>query len=425
MARSTRFAKLETRAVRLRLPVAKKPVFVKIGPRVGLGYRRNQTAGTWVVRVADGKGGNWTKAIGNADDFDEANGNSLLNFWQAQEKARAIGRIDHDGHAGVKPTTVRQALNSYEADLKTRGGDTGNVTRVRPHLPAGLRDKVVALLTSHDLRKWRDSLAKTLAAATVNRTCAAFKAALNLVADHDERVLNRRAWETGLATIPDAEQSRNVILPETTVRQIIAEAHKHSTQFGLLVEVAAITGARVSQLARIEIQDLQGDRADPRLMMPTSNKGKGAKKVMRRPVPIPAGLAARLRALTADRPAGAPLLVKPSGEPWKKSDHSRLFRHAAKGAEQDPAEVTIYALRHSNIARQILAGVPIRVVAVNHDTSIAMLERTYSRFIGDHSDALARSALLDTGMVADSNVIPPGCDQGLDIERLGPSAVRR
>ena len=68
MARSTRSTKLETRSARLRLPVAKKPVFVKIGPSVGLGYRRNQTAGTWVARVADGKGGNWTKAIGTADD---------------------------------------------------------------------------------------------------------------------------------------------------------------------------------------------------------------------------------------------------------------------------------------------------------------------------------------------------------------------
>jgi hypothetical protein len=131
-------------------------------------------------------------------------------------------------------------------------------------------------------------------------------------------------------------------------------------------------------------------------MMPTSRKGRGAKRIMRRPVPIPAGLAARLRALTTDRVPTAPLLVKPGGKPWKKSDHSRLFRRAAKAAGLDPSEVTIYALRHSNIVRQILAGVPIRVVAVNHDTSIAMLERTYSRYIGDHADALARAALLDT-----------------------------
>ncbi len=410
MARSTRSAQLETRSSRLRLPVAKKPVFVKIGPGVGLGYRRNQSAGTWVVRVADGRGSNWTKAIGLADDFDSANGASVLDFWQAQGHARLLARRDLTGDEDVvKPITVAQALKSYEQDLKTRGGDAGNVSRVKAHLRHGLRDQAVTLLSSRELRRWRDSLAKTLASATVNRTCAAFKAALNLVADHDERIVNRRAWETGLATIPDAEQSRNVILPETTVRQIIAEAHKHSAQFGLLVEVAAITGARVSQLARVEIQDLQADRADPRLLMPTSNKGKGVKKIMRRPVPILAGLAARLQALTADRPPVAPLLVKPSGEPWKKSDHSRLFRRAAKGAEQDPAKVTIYALRHSNIVRQILAGVPIRVVAVNHDTSIAMLERTYSRFIGDHSDALARTALLDTGIAVDDDVVPaPG-----------------
>jgi len=72
----------------------------------------------------------------------------------------------------------------------------------------------------------------------------------------------------------------------------------------------------------------------------------------------------------------------------------------------DPSKVTIYALRHSAIVRQILAGVPIRVVAVNHDTSIVMLERTYSRYIGDHSDGLARRALLDTTIPPNDNVVP-------------------
>jgi hypothetical protein len=76
------------RTARLKLPVARKPVFVKVGPRVGLGYRRTQTAGTWVVRVADGKGGYWTKAPGTADDFDEPNGNTVMDFWQAQDSAR-------------------------------------------------------------------------------------------------------------------------------------------------------------------------------------------------------------------------------------------------------------------------------------------------------------------------------------------------
>jgi hypothetical protein len=66
-----------------------------------------------------------------------------------------------------------------------------------------------------------------------------------------------------------------------------------------------------------------------------------------------------------------------------------------KPAGQDPAEVTIYALRHSSIVRQLLAGVPVRIVAAGHDTSVAMIERNYSRFITDHADALVRGAMLN------------------------------
>lgn len=77
---------LETRTSRLKLAVAKKPVFVKIGPGIGLGYRRNKTAGTWVARVADGNGGNWTKAIGNADDFDDADGNHVLTSGRRRRR---------------------------------------------------------------------------------------------------------------------------------------------------------------------------------------------------------------------------------------------------------------------------------------------------------------------------------------------------
>jgi integrase len=407
MARSARAAKLETRAARLKLPVAKKPVFAKIGLRVGLGYRRNQTAGTWVLRVADGRGGNWTKAIANADDFEEADGNNTLDFWQAQDRARVIARVGRDGDGdNGRPVTVKRALDRYEADLKTRSGDIANVDRVRVHLSETLASKRVALLTARDLRHWRDGLAKRLAPATVNRTAGALKAALNLVADHDERIVSRQPWDMGLATIPDAEESRNVILSESAIHAIIAEANQESAEFGLLVEVAAVTGARVSQLARLEVQDVQSDRADPRLMMPSSRKGRGQKKITRRPVPIPTALATRLWSATADKTASAALLLKPSGAVWKRSDHSRLFRRTAIRAGLDPSEVTIYALRHSAIVRQILAGVPIRVVAVNHDTSIAMLERTYSRYIGDHSDALARRALLDTTVSTSTNVVP-------------------
>ena len=314
---------------------------------------------------------------------------------------------------------MRDALDSYEADLKVRSGDTGNVGRVRCHVPDRLLDKPVASLTSHDLRKWRDGLLAMLAPATVNRTCAAFKAALNLIAtDSAQPIIRRQAWQSGLASIPDAEESRNGVLEEDIVRRIIVEAHKHSTAVGHLVEVAAVTGARISQIARLQVRDLQADRLDPRLMMPTSRKGRGKKTIREQPVPMPTALARRLADAAQDRPETAPLLTKPvigrwHGGPWKKSDHDRPFEAIVERCgladwEQlgYPAKVTIYALRHSSIVRQIKANVPIRIIAVNHDTSVAKIESNYSRYIGDHTDALTRAALLDTAEPTTGNMVP-------------------
>jgi integrase len=418
MPRRVRASNLETRSSRLGLPIAKKPIFVRVNPGVGLGYRRNRTGGTWVVRVADGKGRNWTEAIGLADDYDEANGETILDYWQAQDKARARAAAKQ-GNAIKKPATLREALDNYETDLKTRGGDSGNVARVRGHLPERLLNKAVAGLTWSELRKWRDGLAAKLAPATVNRICAGLKAALNLTAaDPEQRISTRQAWEAGLATILDAEESRNVVLKEEVVRQVIGKAYNHSPEFGLLVEVAAVTGARVSQIARLKAQDLQVNRADPRLMMPTSRKGRGKKKIAQRPVPISVGLARRLAEAVKDQPGTAPLLTKPtngrwSGGPWKKSDHARPFEEIVERCGLAdwqqlgyPAEVTLYALRHTSIVRAILANVPLRVIAANHDTSVVMIERNYSAFITDHSDAIARAALLDTVEPEAENVVP-------------------
>ena len=413
MPRRTREAKLETRSARLRLPVAKKPVFVKIGRGVGLGYRRNMTSGTWVIRVTRG-GKDWAKAIGTADDFDLADGTTVLDFWQAQDWARAAaseGRA-RDG-SDDRPLTISGALGRYAADLKIREGDTANVARVRKHLSAGLAAKSIILVTARDLLSWRDSLGKELAPATINRTANSLKAALNLAADHDERITSRRAWQVGLAPLRGAEETRNVILADAVIRTIINAAYEENTELGLLVEVAAVTGARTSQIARLDVQDLQDGRIDPRLMMPRSRKGR-EKKITRRPVPIPPSLAAKLRDSVGGRQLDAPLLSTPvkrrnpssKSLRWGRSDHAKLFARAVRAAGLDPNEVTIYALRHSNIVRQLLAGVPVRVVAVNHDTSVVMIERTYSRYIGDHADALARKALLDLGAPAAGNVVP-------------------
>jgi integrase len=196
-----------------------------------------------------------------------------------------------------------------------------------------------------------------------------------------------------LAGLPDSNTARDVALPEADVRAIVAATYVVDPALGLWAETAAIAGARPSQLARLDVADLQDGRDDPRLLMPSSLKGKGRKRIDRRPVPIPAGLAAKLRQASSGRPPDAPLLPKADGTRWRSSDHSRPFAEAAALAALPGT--TAYALRHSSIIRALLAGVPVRVVAALHDTSTAIIETNYGACISDHSDAVSRRALLD------------------------------
>jgi integrase len=227
-------------------------------------------------------------------------------------------------------------------------------------------------------------------AASVVRTANALKAALNLAAATDERIVNRDAWKVGLAAIPGgASEARNVILDEKDMRAIVAAAYRVGKEFGEFVDVIAVTGARPSQVARLQGDDVQLGK-QPRLMMPVSRKGRGTKKATHRPVPITEALAGRLKGRKGV------LLLRPDGNPWDQHSHGRGFAGIVKDAGLDPSVVTIYALRHTSIVRQLLANVPVRVVAALHDTSVVMIERTYSRYIADHADELARATLPET-----------------------------
>jgi integrase len=405
-----RAAKLETPTARRRLAVRKKPYWTTISPSIHLGYRRNAGAGTWSVRVAD-SGVEWIKKIAVADDLESAAPPAVLNYWQAVDAARALARRQ-PGSADdeSRPVTVSEALTLYEKDLVARGGSPYNAAHPRIHLTGVLLNKPVALLGATELRKWRDGLlAKGLAPGTVNRTKTGLRAALELAAAHDPRITNERAWKMGLAALPDAHVARNVILTDEEVRRIVAAAYDHDRALGLMVEVAAVTGARLSQLARLEVVDLQADGSEPRLLMPLSAKGRRRdKRHERRPVPIPPALAVVLKQEAVGRASEAPLLLRSNGERWghgRRRHHRNDFRAVAEAAGLDPDVVTLSALRYSSIVRQLVANTPIRVVAAMHDTSVKMIERTYSRYIAEHTDTLARRALLDIAPPAIANIV--------------------
>jgi integrase len=404
-----RVAKLETATARRKLPVRKKPFYVTVSPGIALGYRRNIGGGSWSARCT-GQGADWIKRIGLADDLEPEDGKHVLTYWQAIDMARALARRQPGADDTNRPVTVAEALDRYQRDLESRGADAQNANRVRRHLTPTLAGKPVALLTTNDLRHWRDSLvSKGVAPATINRTRAGLRAALELAASLDDRITNRSAFRLGLKGLPGGKNARRIVLPDADVLRIVEAAYQEDRAFGVLVEVLAQTGARVSQAARLRCTDLQNDRGDPRLMMPASYKGRSEKEKQRVAVPIPAALAALLAELRGDRPDDAPLLLKSDGTPWlktNKSEHWNLFRGVASRAGFDPDLVTSYCLRHSAVCRRLLAGTPVSVVARLHDTSAREIEAHYAAYILDVAgDAISRKGLLDIAQGGDENVV--------------------
>ncbi len=374
-------------------------------------YRRNKTNGTWVLKASDGHGKYWTKVIAEADDYDESNGKTILNFFEAQDQAKKLARGD-DGSTGTAPITVDSALKDYRRDLVSRNANPYNADWPRLHLTSVLLSKPVALLAATELNKWRDGLLGSIAPATINRLCGCLCAALELATQHDERIKNRQAWEVGLAGLPDAQEARNVIISDAKAREFVRSAYGLDHQFGLLADTLAITGARPSQAARLRVEDLRDHPVRPKLAMPKSGKGgsrnRSAKKAERYSVPITVQLAAKLKQAAKGRADDAPLLLQSDGNAWGDNPGQRYHREVDKVVTAiglDPDEVTMYALRHSSIVRLLLQNVPIRLVASLHNTSVAMIERTYSKYITEHSDDISRRALLQHELPMGENVV--------------------
>ena len=213
--------------------------------------------------------------------------------------------------------------------------------------------------------------------------------------------------------MPDAREARNVIISDDKVRELIAAAYRLDHQFGLLTDTLAITGARPSQAVRLRVEDLHNHPLRPKLMMPKSAKGGGrnrsVKKAERYSVPITTQLAAKLKAAAKGRADNVPLLPQSDGSPWADNPGQSYHRDVNKVVTAiglNPAEVTMYSLRHSSIVRMLLRNVPIRLVASLHNTSVAMIERHYSKYITEYSvDDITRAGLLSEPVAAGDNVV--------------------
>jgi len=422
---------IEDRAYRLGLSVHTKPQgWVQIAPGVWLGYRRNKGPGTWSIRVSNKKRGYWTDSVGTADDDPTVAG--TLTYWEAVTAALKLAGTSNSG-----PLTVEQAIDAYNVH---KGGDSNwrgvallfglikgrGIDKARHPLLT----RLVSSLTPADLRPFKADLVKGgMSPETVQRNLKNVSAMFNLAAkDNPTTITNAYAWKQAFGDL-NAEHSEPVkkTMTESEVRAVVTAAYALDTQFGLLIELLAITGVRRSQLMRLKVGDFH-DGKKPTFNMPSSRKSR-TKKITYGPSPVLPHLAAALRAVTAGRDEDDQLLMQADGSPWTDNMLAARFikittklaqladqrgeKHnfLKKNKKGELVPQTAGALRHAYVTNARAKGAPVGVIAANINTSERMMMRTYSRYLRDHTDAITRGFILDmsqpeTPSTPPSNVVP-------------------
>ena len=172
MARKIRSNKLDSRTSRLKLAVEKR-VQERISEGCYLAYRRPKAggAGSWMARRIDKETGKtFALRLGDADDYQEADGVKILDFNSAQDAAekwfkdliqeahfKETGEVVTSG-----PYTVASAMADYLRNAEKRGvkGHPIMTITIKAHIIPPLGDLPLAKLTKKRIEDWLHALAE-------------------------------------------------------------------------------------------------------------------------------------------------------------------------------------------------------------------------------------------------------------------------
>jgi len=395
MARTIRESRLDTREARLRFKVRGKPYWRLLEPGLHLGYRRLQgRPGSWCVRRYAGEQSYQIEAIKGAiaDDYQDADGATVLSFAQAQKRALAA-----KPKAG--PFTVQQAVEDY---FRHRGiSDERAESAIYPTLG----NRKVEALTTKQLRQWMADLgeaprrARTRAGerqrylkpdnsedgqrrrrSSANRVWTILRAALNH-AWREGHVASDVEWRR-VKPFADTVRARVRFLDVDECRRLINAAQG---EFRLIVQAALFTGCRYSELARLTVQDFNGDAGTVHI---TKSKTGRARHVFLTPEGVQF-----FANLATGRGKGELFFRATRGGQWARANQQHPMLVACRRARIEPP-VGFHQLRHSWASLSVMGGMPLMVVAKNlGHASTAMVERHYGHLSpGYVADAIRKHA---------------------------------
>lgn len=408
MARRVRDTLLESRSARQKLAARNAPYWSVISPGLALGYRKGSRGGAWLARCYDEVTGRRVQdRLCATDDVIDADGTSVLNFWQAQERARAwyartMRQLSGLDEVPAGPYTVAAAMRDYLEWMEAHRRSADDYRRqAKALILPKLGDIELTKLTAARLRQWHVDLTKVgprkrvpkghapvtrplgtdpeaqrRRRATANRVLSILKAALNF-AWREGKTPSDDAWRR-VRPFHRADAARTGYLSVKDARRLLDAASDEA--FRDLMRAGLLTGARYGEITALTVGDY--DHRNGMVRIGQSKSGKPRHIVLNEEG------TALFRRLTKDRDLDEVIFLTKNGTRWYKTCQHRLMRKAcARAGLKKP--ISFHQLRHTWASLSLMAGAPHVVVAKN-------LGHADTRMVEKHYGHLAQSYISDT-----------------------------
>ena len=411
MPRNIPQSAFEKRSNRVKKLAANKEHWHPCDETVYVGYRRGKTKSVWSVRRYIGNGKYEQKSIGLADDYQDADGENVLTFYQAQDRAKQRAK---ESKKQEKPLpkrsgyTVTGAFNAYIEDYRASSNKaTGEYERIfKRDIEPKLGRVAIADLTRAQLIRWRNGLIaqkprnragdtvevelpeaemKRRRKATAQRKWTVLRAILNHAFSAGE-VTSDAAWR---AVAPlkgiDAPPPTRVL----TIKECRLVTSKLGDDFRPIAQATYLTGAAFKELRETTVADYMPESGHLRVF----NTKRRA-----RLVPLTEEGRKLFDALTAGKAHDAPIFTDANGQSWRKNAQARRMREASQAAKITPP-VTLTDLRDAYGSLLLNKSVSLEVVskAMGH-ASITTTAKHYAHLLQKTVDDQIREALPTLGI---------------------------
>jgi integrase len=355
------------------------PYWVNVAQGVAVGYRRGPKASTWHARFREAGTRYKFQDMGAADDFQDANGETVLTYFQACDKARALAK-ERDRRRGigiVDEITVEAAAKHYMTwFIAHRKGITTTQHIIDAFILPAFGTRKVSSLKKKEITDWRDRLAAAPARkrtkvgkaqasraapktederrarrATVNRTLSVFKAVLNKAGD-DELVSPRGPW-VDAKPFKLADQPVERFLTAAEAERLVNACQD---DFRTLVHGALFTGCRYAELGSLLVADVTITEKEGRVLIRESKSGKP------RHIPLsPEGREFFEQAI-AGKAGDSRVFNRKGGGAWGRNHGVRPLAAACDVAKIKPP-ISFHELRHTYASLLAQAGADLLTIS--------------------------------------------------------------